>query len=94
MSDIQLTINDMVNAVTKESPSDFQTAFADVMLTKMNDAIELKKVEFAQNYFNYEAPPVSVEPDNSIEITAEVDQAEQEEPADENTETVTGTQEA
>jgi len=76
MSDPQYTIDDMVNAARNDSPSDFQSAFASVVLDKIADAIEAKKVELAQNYFNYE--------------DAENTSVEQEEEPDENTETAAG----
>ena len=54
MSEKQFTIDDMVVAAHNDSPSDFQSAFASVVLDKIADAIEAKKVELAKNYFNYE----------------------------------------
>lgn len=76
MSDPQYTIDDMVNAARNDSPSDFQSAFASVVLDKIADAIEAKKVEIAKNYFNYE--------------DAEDTSVEQEEEPDEDTETAAG----
>ena len=73
MSDKEFTIDDMVNAAHNDSPSDFQSAFASVVLDKIADAIEAKKIEFAKNYFNYE--------------DAEEASAEQEEEPHEDTET-------
>jgi hypothetical protein len=70
MSD--LTIDDMVVAARNDSPSDFQTAFADVVLDRIADAIEAKKLDIAKNYFNYE--------------DAEQSSAEQEEVPNEDTE--------
>ena len=59
MSDKEFTIDDMVNAAHNDSPSDFQSAFASVVLDKIADAIEAKKIEVAKNYFNYEEPEVA-----------------------------------
>lgn len=73
MSEKEFTIDDMVNAARNDSPSDFQSAFASVVLDKIADAIEAKKVELAKNYFNYE--------------DAEEASAEQEEEPHEDTET-------
>ena len=75
MSDKEYTIGDMVKAAREESPSDFQDAFASIMLDKIADAIEAKKVEIAKNYFNYEdAEEPSVEqeeqPNEDAETTA------------------------
>ena len=54
MADRQFTIADMIGAVNQESPSDFQTAFHSIVVDKIHDAINAKKIEIAQNYFNYE----------------------------------------
>jgi hypothetical protein len=76
MSDPQYTIADMVHAAGNDSPSDFQDAFASVVLDKIADAIDAKKIELAKNYFNYEDPE-----DTSVE---------QEEEPDEDTEAAAG----
>jgi hypothetical protein len=75
MSDTEYTVNDMVQAAGQESPSDFQSAFASIMLDKIADSIEAKKIEIAKNYFNYEdAEDTSVEqeeePNEDTEATA------------------------
>lgn len=75
MSDTKYTIADMVQAAGEESPSNFQSAFASIMLDKIADSIEAKKVEIAKNYFNYEdAEDTSVEqeeePNEDTEATA------------------------
>jgi hypothetical protein len=75
MSETQTAINDMVNAAHNDSPSDFQDAFASVVLDKIADAIDAKKIEMAKNYFNYEdAEDTSVEqeeePNEDTEATA------------------------
>ncbi len=67
------TIDDMVAAAYNDSPSDFQNAFASVVLDRIAGAVEAKKIEIAKNYFNYE--------------DAEVSSAEQEEASNEDTET-------
>jgi hypothetical protein len=54
MAEKQFTIADMIGAVNQESPSDFQTAFNSIVVDKIRDAINTKKIEIAQNYFNYE----------------------------------------
>lgn len=54
MTDKQFTIADMIGAVNDESPSGFQAAFNALVLDKIQDAISSKKIEIAQNYFNYE----------------------------------------
>lgn len=82
MSDTQFTIDDMVNAARADSPSDFQSAFADVVLDRIAKAVNDKKIEVAKNYFNYE----------DAEETQETEAAEQEEEPNEDTETTVGTE--
>jgi hypothetical protein len=81
MSEKQYTIDDMINAARAESPSDFQSAFASIVLDKIADSIEAKKIEVAKNYFNYE------------DADAEASEEQEEEP-NEDTEAAAGTEEA
>lgn len=81
MSEKEYTINDMVKAAGQESPSEFGDAFASAMLDRIAASIEAKKIEVAKNYFNYEDPEATVSDDT-------------EEEPNEDTETVTGTEEA
>ena len=85
MSEKQYTIDDMINAARAESPSDFQSAFASIVLDKIADSIEAKKIEVAKNYFNYEE-----EPGEDSDTTAELETDEDEETPDENTEATAG----
>ena len=91
MSDKQFTIDDMIGAANKESPSEFQTAFNALVLDKISDAIQAKKIEVAKNYFNYEEDPVE---DSEQAPAAELDTDEDEETPNENIETAAGTEEA
>lgn len=74
MSDVQINVSDMIAAAKAESPSDFQTAFNNIIVDKVAAALEVKRQEVAQNYFN-----------TSAEQSAE----DQEENTDENIETNT-----
>lgn len=78
MSDKQFTIQDMIGSVNQESPSEFQNAFNDLILDKIAAAVDAKKQEVAQNYFNN----VSDEEEHTDE--------ENEEITDEDTETTVG----
>ena len=84
MSDKQYTISDMIGAAKDESPSDFSSAFNALVLDKIQDVIQAKKIEVAQNYFNYE--------DESEEVPADEVAAtdENEGNTDENTEATAG----
>ncbi len=48
----EFTISDMVDSAARGSPSDFQTAFKDLVLDKIATAIDQKRIEVAQNYFS------------------------------------------
>lgn len=87
MSDKQFTIDDMIGAAGKESPSEFQTAFSALVLDKISDAIQAKKIEVAKNYFNYEENPAE---DSEEETTAELETDEDEETPNENIEATAG----
>ena len=67
MSEKQFTIADMIGSVNQESPSDFQTAFHSIILDKIRDAIEAKKIEVAQNYFNYEDESEEEQPEGEAQ---------------------------
>lgn len=85
MSDKQFTIADMIGAVNDESPSGFQAAFNALVLDKIHDAINSKKIEIANNYFNYEDES---EEEEQSDDTSEADSNEG--TNDEDTETVAG----
>lgn len=55
MSDVQISVSDMIAAAKAESPSDFQTAFNSLIIDKVAAALEAKRQEVAQDYFNTSA---------------------------------------
>lgn len=84
MSDVQFTIADMVRSARGENPSEFQTAFDTIILDKIAAAVETKKADIAQNYFNADE---TEEEESSDTVTNEED-------SNENTEATAGTEEA
>ena len=84
MSDVQFTIADMVRSARGENPSEFQTAFDAIILDKIAAAVETKKADIAQNYFNADE---TEEEESSDTVTNEDD-------SNENTEATAGTEEA
>lgn len=84
MSDVQFTIADMVRSARGENPSEFQTAFDAIILDKIAAAVETKKADIAQNYFNADE---TEEEESSDTVTNEED-------SNENTEATAGTEEA
>lgn len=54
MSDTTTNLSDLIRAAREESPSDFQTAFNDLIQQRVVDAVEAERVTVAQNYFGVE----------------------------------------
>lgn len=80
MSDKEYTVQDMVGAIRSDSPSGFQNAFADLVLDKIAAAVDAKRQEVAQNYFNTEVESQEAEHTDD----------QNEEQTDENTQTTVG----
>lgn len=68
---MEFSIADMIKAAWEESPSDFQTAFNAMMLDKVATAIDVKRQELAQNFFNTDDDQEEYEEDQSNEDTEE-----------------------
>jgi ABC-type uncharacterized transport system involved in gliding motility auxiliary subunit len=47
-------ISDMIISAAEQKPLDFETAFNDVLVNKIHNAIEQKKIEVAQQFYGYE----------------------------------------
>jgi hypothetical protein len=55
MSDLEnnkYNITDLLNFALDKKPSDFKNAVDSILYDKINDAVEAKKLEMAQNLFN------------------------------------------
>lgn len=52
MSDTTFTLADMIRAAREESPSEFQTVFANLIQQKVVDTVDAERQVVAQNYFN------------------------------------------
>lgn len=79
MSDVQYTIQDMINAAKDQSPSNFQAAFNDIMINQISTALDAKKAEIAQNYFDVNGDQETTETEDSTDedIEASVDNEDQ-----------------
>ena len=55
MPDIEDNINTIIQGAYQSSPSDIETAFGDIMKSKMSDAIDVKRAEMGANIdqFNF-----------------------------------------
>ena len=68
------TVN-LIQHVVNDSPTQMQDDLNTLMLDKIKDIIDQKRVEVAQNFFNYDEPE-----DNEEELEDYSDQEEYEEP--------------
>lgn len=70
----EFTISDMIDSAARGSPSDFQTAFKDLVLDRISAAIDQKKIEVAQNYFSPEEGEETEEQDTTEDNEEETDE--------------------
>ena len=47
-------ITDMIVSAAEQKPLNFELAFNDIIVNKIHDAIEQKKIEVAQQFYGYE----------------------------------------
>jgi hypothetical protein len=47
-------ISDLVVSAIEQKPLDFESAFNDLIVDRLHTAIENKKIEIAQNMYNYQ----------------------------------------
>ena len=71
---------DIIDHSINDNPLEVQKAVSDIMLDKVRDAIEAKKVEVAQQFFGYGRPPADEEepyfsddPDEPTDLDDDVD---------------------
>lgn len=70
-------INDLISAAVLQKPLEFETAFADIVTDRIRTAVENKKIEVAQQLYNYE--PEAENDDEFGAADADVDNSEEEE---------------
>lgn len=74
--DNKYDIQDLVVAAVDQKPSNFEAAFNDILVDRIRDAVEQKKIAVAQQMYGYQA-----EPENDDEFGAgesELDNSEEE----------------
>lgn len=67
MTEIEYRVADLLNFSSSQKPIEFKQAFDAVMLNKISDAIDQKKIEMAQSMFN---PQVDIEDNEEDEVHA------------------------
>lgn len=83
MTDNKYDLEDLVIAASEQKPIEFEAAFDELVLDRIRTAVEDKKVQIAQQMYNYEPPEDEFETDeNDDEFGAgdiELDNSEEEE---------------
>jgi hypothetical protein len=64
--DNKYDINDLVVSALEQKPLEFETAFNDLIVDRIRTAVENKKVEIAQQMYNYEPDDVA-EPEEELD---------------------------
>lgn len=54
IEDNKYDLEDLVVAALEQKPTDFETAFNDLIVDRIATAVENKKIEIAQQMYNYE----------------------------------------
>lgn len=71
--DNKYDLSDLVVSAIEQKPLDFETAFNDIIVDRIRDAVENKKVAIAQQMYNYEPDDVA---DTDTEETEEEETVE------------------
>jgi len=74
--DNKYDIEDLISAAVEQKPSNFEAAFNDIVIDRIRSAVENKKIEVAQQLYNYDP-----EAENDDEFGAgdlELDNSEEE----------------
>lgn len=81
--DNKYDLSDLVVSAIEQKPLDFETAFNDIMVDRIRTAVENKKVEIAQQMYNYDPDDV-----------ADTEEEETEEDLEDNSEEETNVEES
>lgn len=65
--DNKYSLNDLIIATAEQKPTDFEAAFNNMIVDRIRDSIESRKVEIAQQMYNYEPEPVEAEYEQELE---------------------------
>lgn len=73
--DNKYDLTDLVVSAIEQKPLDFENAFNDIIVDKLRDAIESKKIAIAQQMYGYEAEDPEYE-DAEIEQDSNIEEPE------------------
>jgi hypothetical protein len=60
-------LEDLVSSAVLQKPLEFETAFNDIVLDRIRDAVENKKIEVAKQLYGYEPEVADQEPSEEEE---------------------------
>jgi len=70
----KVNVSDLVFSAFEQKPLDFETAFNDLVVDRIRNAVEQKKIDIAQQMYGYQP---EVEPEYEDQETEELDTEEQ-----------------
>lgn len=73
MTDNKYDLEDLVVAAAESKPSDFESAFDDIITGRIRAAVEDKKVQIAQQLYNYKPGEFTPEPEGQETVEEPVD---------------------
>ena len=76
--DNKYDLTDLVVSAIEQKPLDFETAFNDIIVDRIRDAVEAKKVEVAKQMYGYEAEPDDAETEEDSNTEGQEDAEESE----------------
>lgn len=74
--DNKYSLNDLIIATAEQKPLDFEAAFNDLVVDRIRDSIESKKIEIAQQMYNYEPENTELETEPELEQEQEHEEPE------------------
>lgn len=55
--DNKVTVSDLVFSAFEQKPADFEAAFNELVVDRIRDAVEQKKIDIAQQMYGYQPEP-------------------------------------
>jgi len=71
MADNKYDLEDLVVAAAESKPSDFESVFDDIITGRIRAAVEDKKVQIAQQLYNYKPGEFSQDSEGEVETNVE-----------------------
>lgn len=84
--DNKYELEDLIAATAEQKPLEFENAFNDIVVDRIRDAIEAKKVDIAHQMYGYQPPEEyeTDETDDEVVADMELDNSEEEEYGEES----------